>query len=119
MCPLTPRIVSTWPVAACLNAGSTAPVLVLILARVVTAVPLTEVNFPPMYAEEQSLPLNAIEFTVPLTAGAQLVRVNGAVALKLKMLLRVIVAPFWVRVVTFPTAYMVEPHGTSWRITWL
>ena len=48
--------------------------------------------------------------TVPLTAGAQLVSVNGAVALKLKMLERANVLPPWVSEVTVPTAYIVEPH---------
>src|SRR5215472_14967732 len=58
--------------------------------------------------------------TVPLTFGSHEVTVYGAVSLKLKALFRVNVwveLPFhpliWVNV---PTAYMVPPQSTSWRI---
>src|SRR5262245_38719024 len=55
---------------------------------------------------------------VPTTFGAQLVTVYGAVALKLKMLLRVkVVLPFLIAE-KVPTAYIVPPHCTSWRICW-
>src|SRR5262249_28252607 len=52
---------------------------------------------------------------------AQLVTVNGEVAWKLKTLLRVkVLLPFLIAV-NVPTAYIVPPHCTSWRIcsTWL
>ena len=41
-----------------------------------------------MYAWEQSVPLKAMELTIPLTAGAHEVTVYGEVAPKLKTLLR-------------------------------
>src|SRR5215469_5520372 len=57
-----------------------------------------------------------MELTSPLTLGSHGVTANGAVALKLKALFRVNVPLdplIWVKV---PTAYMVVPHCTSWRI---
>ncbi len=65
-------------------------------------------------------PENAIELTSPLTLGAQEVSWNGAVALKLKAFVLVTVAvavPFHPLIkVKVPTANMVLPHCTSWRI---
>ncbi len=54
-----------------------------------------------------------MESTTPLTLGFHEVMVNGAVALKLKALLRVKVSlPSWT-VEKLPTAYMTPPHWTS------
>ena len=62
------------------------------------------------------LPLNAIVLTVPLTFGFHDVTVNGAVSLKLNTLFLVKVVAPWLICVKVPTAYMVPPQSTSWRI---
>src|SRR5215467_5850092 len=59
-----------------------------------------------------------MELTSPFTSGFQAVTVKGEVALKLKMLFRVMVLPCEVTWVNLPTAYMVLPHCTSCRIIW-
>jgi hypothetical protein len=72
------------------KAPTTLPVVVLISAISFTAVPLTEVNWPPIYASAQLPPLKAIVLTkAPATSGAHEVTVCGVVALKLKMFSRV------------------------------
>jgi hypothetical protein len=53
---------------------------------------------------------------LPTTLGAHDVTVYGAVALKLKMsVLAKLAVPFLIEV-NVPTAYIVPPHCTSWRI---
>ena len=64
----------------------------------------------------QSVPLKAIELTIPLTAGAQDVIVYGAVALKLNTLVRENVLPPWTTELKLPTANIVSPHCTICRI---
>ncbi len=54
-------------------------------------------------------------FTVPFTFGFHEVIVKGAVAWKLKALLRVNVMPPCSTTEKVPTAYIVLPHWTSWR----
>ena len=44
----------TWFPKACVNAGSTAPVVVDTAAKFLTGVPLMKSNFPPMYSVEPS-----------------------------------------------------------------
>ena len=53
---------------------------------------------------------------MPLTSGAQDVIVYGAVALKLKTLLRGTVLPPWTISLKLPTAKMVPPQSTICRI---
>jgi hypothetical protein len=71
-------------------------------------------------------PLNAMEliaaapdslvFVLPTTTGAQDVTVYGLLALKLTRSVREkLVLPFLMEL-KLPTAYMVPPHWTSWRI---
>src|SRR5215468_3945465 len=55
-------------------------------------------------------------FTVPLTLGFHEVIRNGAVAPKLNALFLVNVLPPCSMTEKVPTAYMVLPHCTSWRI---
>ena len=68
------------------------------------------------------MPPTAIELTAPFTFGRQLVTRYGRLALKLKTLfLMKVVRPLPWRLglrisVKLPTAYMVEPHCTIWRI---
>ena len=80
-----------------------------------TAVPPTEVKLPPMYASEQLPGAKAMVFTSPLAFGFQSVILYGAVALKLKMLLRAKSLPPHVILLKVPTAYIFEPHCTICR----
>ena len=77
--------VSTWPAALCANEVITAPVEVETAAMFFTAVPFTELNWPPRYATVQP-ELNAIELTMPFTFGFHDVTWNGEVAAKLNAL---------------------------------
>ena len=52
---------------------------------------------------------------IPLTFGAQVVRLYGAVALKLKALFTAVTVLLCLTEVKVPTAYIVPPHCTSWR----
>ena len=52
---------------------------------------------------------------IPLTFGAQVVRLYGAVALKLKALFTAVTVLLCLIEVKVPTAYIVPPHCTSWR----
>ena len=53
---------------------------------------------------------------LPTTTGAQDVTVYGLVALKLTRSVRAkLMLPCWMEL-KLPTAYMVPPHWTSWRI---
>src|SRR5580693_6847629 len=56
-----------------------------------------------------------IELMIPLTFGAQVVRLYGAVALKLKALFTAVTVLLCLTEVKVPTAYIVPPHCTSWR----
>ena len=53
---------------------------------------------------------------MPLTSGAHDVIAYGALALKLKTLLREYVMPFWTISLKLPAAYIVFPHCTICRV---
>lgn len=56
---------------------------------------------------------------LPVTLGAHDVTVYGLVALKLNISVRAyVVLPLMIEL-NVPTAYIVPPHWTSWRICWV
>src|SRR3954452_13352217 len=96
--------------------GSTAPVAVLTLARLRTAVPFTEVNEPPRSTYVLSTPQATVS-TRPLTLGFHPLTFRVPVAGNAKALLRVINAlefGFFTRL-NSPSASMVPPHWTICR----